>query len=153
MSKNKPTRRMQASVTASEHLLPAKVVTQTFRTLRRKVDLLRVIDDMILYQQERLIWLRDREIETGKPDREVSLSLRVLDFYLERRERLTRALQEQSPSPTDSDEEVREMPEEDYNDLLEVLRLHGEWLSRQTQSSADGAGPPSSSRADERGPG
>ena len=65
-------------------VLPARLVDQALRSLRRKVDVLRTVDDMIAFQEERLVWLRQREIESGEPMREVSLSLRVLDLYLER---------------------------------------------------------------------
>ncbi len=73
-------------------VLPARLVEQALRSLRRKVNVLRTVDDMIAFQEERLVWLRQREIEAGEPMREVSLSLRVLELYLERRQRLGREL-------------------------------------------------------------
>ena len=44
--------------------------------------------EMIALQAERIRWLRQKEIETGNPLHEISLSLRTLEHYLERAERL-----------------------------------------------------------------
>jgi hypothetical protein len=133
-------------------VLPARMVTEALKSLRRKVDLLRALDDMILFQQERLIWLRARELEKGEPEREISRSLRVLDFYLERKERLCRELGMLPVPPQGPDDgqgvpddgngrELEPMSEEDYQDMMDVLRRHGEWLNARVGERSEGSTP------------
>ncbi len=128
-------------------VLPARLVDQALRSLRRKVNVLRTVDDMIAFQEERLVWLRQREIESGEPMREVSLSLRVLELYLDRRQRLARELGLDEVDQQASDDGPDPIPLRSVAEITEILQWH---KKRGEEREAEQAEEALRAEADER---
>lgn len=112
-------------------VIPASLIKQALKGLHYRVDTLKLLDELIWAQQQRVARLWDREQQAGKPEPQLDAALRTVLEYLRERHRVAQELGvERRAGGTTRMEvhqsQVLEMPESHLQAIFSLLQRRRE---------------------------
>ena len=108
-------------------VLPSSLIKQALKGLRHRVDTLKILNDMIFIQEDRILHMWQRENDTGVRERDLTPAMRTLRDYLRDRQRIVVELRERRPSaskrpPEEPQTRLLDIPAEGLRELTDLLR-------------------------------